>query len=277
MSISIPQLAANQRNAQKSTGPVTVKGKQVVARNAMKHGIFSKHLLLNDEKADDYQQLLQGLQAELNPMGMLENTLVERISVSIWRQQRLVRAETASIEQRQKPAIILNAVNDELNLTHSNKALQETDLAAFDPAYLNWCQTVLQEFNAIAEFQLPKLGTLAKTAPAIYEQLVEDAKSDGQPISAFLTNWEEPLGYFYELAQYCQEEIQKAQQRPLVLAIAQQVKDRRAIPQVQLGESLAKYQVMLDNELYKAIKALRETQEWRQKSLPAANGFVLEN
>lgn len=41
----------------------------------------------------------------------------------------------------------------------------------------------------------------------------------------------------------------------------------------QLCDALAKYQVMLDNELYKAIKALRETQVWR---LDALNGFVLE-
>jgi hypothetical protein len=36
---------------------------------------------------------------------------------------------------------------------------------------------------------------------------------------------------------------------------------------------------MLDNELYKAIKAFREAQDWRLKILPATNenGFVLEN
>lgn len=37
--------------------------------------------------------------------------------------------------------------------------------------------------------------------------------------------------------------------------------------QGQLRDALAKYQVMLDNELYKAIKALRETQAWRLDSL----------
>jgi hypothetical protein len=37
---------------------------------------------------------------------------------------------------------------------------------------------------------------------------------------------------------------------------------------------------MLDNELYKAMKALRETQDWRYKTLtivPVDNGFDLEN
>jgi len=47
-----------------------------------------------------------------------------------------------------------------------------------------------------------------------------------------------------------------------------------------MRDSLAKYQVMLDNELYKAIKVLRETQTYRLdtlESITETNGFVLEN
>jgi len=46
------------------------------------------------------------------------------------------------------------------------------------------------------------------------------------------------------------------------------------LQQGHLRDVLAKYQVMLDSELYKAIKVLRVTQVWR---LDALNGFVLEN
>jgi hypothetical protein len=56
-----------------------------------------------------------------------------------------------------------------------------------------------------------------------------------------------------------------------VLAVAQMVKDKRAILSEKSRDSLAKYQVMLDNELYKAIKAFREVQAWRIDTLPAAN------
>ena len=41
MSVSAVQLVANQNNAKKSTGPVTVQGKQTVSNNALKHGVFS--------------------------------------------------------------------------------------------------------------------------------------------------------------------------------------------------------------------------------------------
>ena len=95
---SAAQISANQINAQKSTGPISEIGKSQVANNAIKHGLFSKNLILADEDPFEYQNLLDQLQSELSPSGVLEQTLIERIAVSLWRQKRLIRAETAYIE-----------------------------------------------------------------------------------------------------------------------------------------------------------------------------------
>jgi hypothetical protein len=40
------QILANPQNAKASTGPVTIEGKAVVATNAIKHGIFTKDLII---------------------------------------------------------------------------------------------------------------------------------------------------------------------------------------------------------------------------------------
>ena len=114
---SVAQLKANQTNAQKSTGPVTEGGKKTVANNALKHGLFSKQLILKNESEADYQLLHDGLQFELKPVGTLEQSLVERIAVTLWRQRRLVNSETAHINLNNQESNILKLVNSELNLS----------------------------------------------------------------------------------------------------------------------------------------------------------------
>ena len=79
MSASAAQISANQINAQKSTGPVTEIGKTQVANNAIKHGLFSKNLILADEDPIEYQNLLEQLLSELSPHGTLEQTLTENV------------------------------------------------------------------------------------------------------------------------------------------------------------------------------------------------------
>ena len=61
----------------------------------------------------------------------------------------------------------------------------------------------------------------------------------------------------------------------MVSVVAELVKSKHVILKEKLRDSLCKYQVMLDNELYKAMKALRDAQEWRMNSCVMADGFVV--
>jgi len=95
------QVKANKENALVSTGPVTAKGKALVSRNAVKHGIFAKDIIIvtGDGKEDErqYRELMDGLVASLNPSGQMEYLLVEKIAVDYWRLRRVLRFETGSI------------------------------------------------------------------------------------------------------------------------------------------------------------------------------------
>jgi hypothetical protein len=94
------QLIANQQNAQLSTGPTTVLGKAIVSINAIKHGIFTKDLILSGpecENEDEYREILQNLIDCLSPSNQLESLLVEKIAVDFWRLRRTIRFETGSI------------------------------------------------------------------------------------------------------------------------------------------------------------------------------------
>jgi hypothetical protein len=149
MTTSVLQLKANQSNAKKSTGAKTAEGKKVVAKNALKHGVFAKQLVLSDENPEDYQLLFDELQIALNPVGALEYSLVERIAVTLWRQRRLIRSETAHIELSNRDRHIASAINSEMNWTNTDWKVVEDDLSEFDPDHYQWCQTIRAEYKAI--------------------------------------------------------------------------------------------------------------------------------
>src|SRR5438067_982984 len=100
---SARKIEANRSNSLKSTGPRTAGGKRMVARNALKHGIFSKNLLINDpqggEHARDYWQLHAAISAHYQPVGLLEQLWVEKTAVWMWRLSRVVRCETGQIDR----------------------------------------------------------------------------------------------------------------------------------------------------------------------------------
>lgn len=114
---SLKQVKANQENAKLSTGPTSAAGKLKVSGNRITHGILSNKLLLDGENPDQYQSLLDDLQAQLKPVGTLELSLVEKIAVILWRQRRLVSAETATIDLATNPKRITSEVESGVGLS----------------------------------------------------------------------------------------------------------------------------------------------------------------
>jgi len=87
------KVEANRKNALKSTGPKTPEGKDAVRLNALKHGLLSSEILLPGEDEAALRELGEHLRAELQPVGELENLLVDRITSLFWRLRRLGRVE----------------------------------------------------------------------------------------------------------------------------------------------------------------------------------------
>ncbi len=91
--------ASSTSLARRATGPQTPEGKQRSKYNALKHGIFSNVLLLKGESRAQYESLLRGLWEDYQPQGTLEEILVEKLAMILWRHRRLVTAETAEIRK----------------------------------------------------------------------------------------------------------------------------------------------------------------------------------
>jgi hypothetical protein len=88
------QIEANRRNARKSTGPVTERGKQAAKWNALKHGMAAETSVLPHEDATSFADLRQTLIDEHRPGSGVELTLVNTIADAYWRLLRARRAET---------------------------------------------------------------------------------------------------------------------------------------------------------------------------------------
>lgn len=118
------QLIANQKNAQLSTGPVSEAGKIIVSTNAIKHGIFTKDLImsssLGQENEEEYNELLNNLIGSLSPENQMESLLVEKIAVDFWRLRRVIRFEVGSIGK------YLKSIFDEF-YSHGKKNNEEID------------------------------------------------------------------------------------------------------------------------------------------------------
>jgi hypothetical protein len=98
------RLAANRRNALKSTGPTSPEGKARASMNALKHGLRSSSLAVPIlENAEDWEAHRRFVLQDLAPVGYLERILAERIAAILWRLGRVVRYESA---------VVSNAINE---------------------------------------------------------------------------------------------------------------------------------------------------------------------
>jgi hypothetical protein len=88
------QIAANRRNARKSTGPRT----DVASGNVMRHRLSSRLLACEDERSADFAAFAEALRRDLAPLDEVEEQLAERVILGAWRLRRAARAERAILD-----------------------------------------------------------------------------------------------------------------------------------------------------------------------------------
>jgi len=97
------KIKANRRNAAKSTGPRTARGKSYSRLNALKHGILASQAVLTTiegrSERTAFEDLVSGLTLDFRPTGTFEQSLVQQIAACIWRQRRLLMFENRTAFQ----------------------------------------------------------------------------------------------------------------------------------------------------------------------------------
>jgi len=92
------KFAANQANAQHSTGPRTPEGKAAVSQNSVTLGLFAARDLVRPEDQSEYDELRAGLEAELCPATTMERTHAMEILHASWRLRRCAVVEAGLLE-----------------------------------------------------------------------------------------------------------------------------------------------------------------------------------
>ncbi len=87
------QIAANRRNAQKSTGPKTEQGKSISRLNARRDGFTGQIIILDAEGRPHFEQFQAKLLAGLHPETVLERSLAHAIALDTWRLNHLRAVE----------------------------------------------------------------------------------------------------------------------------------------------------------------------------------------
>ena len=91
---SFRQIEANRRNAQVSTGPVTVEGKRRSRQNAVRHGLTAETVIDALEDAEDYAAFEMAITADYDAQSAVERELVLRLASLLWRLRRATAIES---------------------------------------------------------------------------------------------------------------------------------------------------------------------------------------
>ena len=100
------KIVANRHNCLKSTGPKSKQGKDKSSQNAFKYGIRADELY-SDEDKEEFTAFADALIAELQPVGVLEEVLVNSVISHSWRIHRVRRVEfTRQAKSRSEIVIV---------------------------------------------------------------------------------------------------------------------------------------------------------------------------
>jgi len=90
----------NPKNSLKSTGPNTPRGKSYSRRNALKHGLYSKELLVSEADKPELDEMRAGLEADLKPSTTLQRLSFDYIVVCHWRSKLALRLEQSQFARQ---------------------------------------------------------------------------------------------------------------------------------------------------------------------------------
>ena len=93
------QIAASRANGRRSKGPVTAQGKRNSSYNAIRHGLLTETIVLQEESVERFHDLLNSYLDEFKPATSSQLTLVETMAACRWRLLRIWAAQKIALDR----------------------------------------------------------------------------------------------------------------------------------------------------------------------------------
>lgn len=259
------QIKANQMNAKKSTGPTSIEGKKRSSTNAMTHGILSTITTLPGENEEFMQGLREDILNTYQPQDTMERCLVDRITIAMVRQVRLCQAEAAKLKLSMRPEILAESLSQVLR--HSTirnfKAEDLTDDMEYNYQYY---LTVNEEMKPYPlDSTLPSLGMLERTMPKTFSLLKNRAKQSEIAWEVFREDLNQVIKTLREIKKEASNHIASSRTIHVAHSLLEDMKVIHRIPHGVDITLMTRYQVQLDNDLYRAMNALQKYREHKPK------------
>ena len=259
------RIQANRKNALRSTGPKSKRGKDAAARNSLKHGLLAKSavVLVGPAKEDkaEFEGLLNDLRDYFHPLGIMEELLVQEIAVSYWKERRAQLSENGEIHKQ-----VRSAVSDELwKEADYDGGISELLVASFGNN-----RRLLTSSQGLRHV----LGTLARIREEV-EATGQASEESLKQLSEFCGgDWQSVAGKSEMLAELQREKERLARLKKKVERFEAEDRDaklqRALLPCPNDMEMLLRYSAANERRRYRALAQLERLQRQRSgEVLPA--------
>ena len=259
------QMKANQENAKKSTGPTSIEGKKRSSMNAMTHGILSTITTLPGEDEAFMQSLHEDILNTYQPQDTMERCLVDRITIAMVRQVRLCQAEAAKLKLSMRPEILAESLTRVLHHT-TLKRFRAEELSDQVEHNYQYYLTVLEEMKPYPlETSIPSTAALESAMPKTLSLLKSKAKEKELAWEDFSEKSGHVMVALREIRRDASNHITANRDIHLAHSLMEDMKVIHRIPQGVDITLMTRYQVQLDNDLYRAMNALQKYREHKPK------------
>jgi hypothetical protein len=262
--ISDRKLEANRRNAQRSTGPKTERGKNTSRYNPLKHGFFLKNMPIDagpaSEDSGDAKKLVRELFEYYQPVGPFEQFHFETIAMCCWKLRRLDKAETAHIKLQVQSEYDRRFRSFDIERVKCTSLLRDAErkaqsLGFIEDALIN---SVLENCSS-TKIEKNSLILANQRAQQLTLQQGKNPTSAGnKAMKKAQLSLRTSLETFSQIHHYVIKEADKAQ-----LEQRQIYYDQHRLPSPAFLDNLLRYQDALDRRLYRAVAELERLQRQR--------------